>query len=271
MIASRPRMIGAIDQVLFAQHRDARDHDRAGLERAHIGRLPERDARQRDHHRVAALDAEAGQHVGDAVGLLTDIGEGQTRAIAVLILPQHRRAARLGARRTSMAAPKLKCSGIFQRKSRLSFSYVSIIPFSSHHRAAIMPGCQSGTSRAAIDRTAAIAALGGRRLRSFGGGPDVFQRHRRKIVASDLHVDDREVLPRCAASRALAQFGRGVRLEARAAPVLAKSRIRPRRDIEQVAPLGRHRPEDAPSAIIDHDHDRIGAEARRVRNFRPVI
>ena len=119
---NRAGMIGAIDEVLVAQRRAAWDHDRAGLERAHVGRLPERDARQRDHHRVARLDSEAHQHIGNTVGLLANVGEAQS---ARGCRPGPRTGSRGGpARRrsASMAAPKLKCSGISQRKSRYGFS-----------------------------------------------------------------------------------------------------------------------------------------------------
>ena len=50
------------------------------------------DARQRDHHRVARLDPETGQHIGDPVGLLANISEAQTDAVTVLVLVQDRRA-----------------------------------------------------------------------------------------------------------------------------------------------------------------------------------
>ena len=64
------------------------------------------------------------------------------------------------------------------------------------------------------------------------------------------------------------QFRRRLCRETRAAPVTRQLRIRPRRDVEQLAPLG-DRPENAPSAIVDDQHDRIGAELQRMRDLLP--
>src|SRR5271167_2403347 len=107
------------------------------------------------------------------------------------------------------------------------------------------------------------------RLRSACGGLDVFNRYRRKIVAANIHVDYREALALMRGKQRLTQIGCGRRLEAGAAPVLRKFRIGPRWDFEQVAPVGRDRAKDAPAAVVDHYHDRIGAEARSLRNLRP--
>ena len=57
------------------------------------------------------------------------------------------------------------------------------------------------------------------------------------------------------------------RLESNPAPIARELRIWPRRNFEQLAPLG-NRPEDAPSAVVDHQHNRICALGRRMRNFR---
>src|ERR1700722_13647222 len=112
-------------------------------------------------------------------------------------------------------------------------------------------------ARAAVMPEAAVARPRRRGPRALSGGLDVFYGDRREIVAPDLGVDDRKRGTAMCRFESAPQFGRIVDLETCSTPVLAQSRIRPRWNIEQVAPLARHRPEDAPSAIVDHDHDRI--------------
>jgi len=81
-------MVGAIDQVFLTQHRNARHNHGARLQGADIDALPHGYSRQDDHHRLATLDTQTSQDIGDTIRLIANVGKGQPRAIAGLILPQ---------------------------------------------------------------------------------------------------------------------------------------------------------------------------------------
>src|SRR5260370_32568940 len=96
----------------------------------------------------------------------------------------------------------------------------------------------------------------GRRLRALRRRLDVVHGYRRQVVAFDAHVDNRKRFAVVRRAESVAQLIDGGRLESFAAPVARELRIWPRRNLEQLAPLGDW-PEYAPSAVVDQHHDWI--------------
>src|ERR1700722_18525586 len=109
----------------------------------------------------------------------------------------------------------------------------------------------------------------GWRFGALGCRLNIFDRYRRKIITSDLHVDDCESFAWVGGVQGLAEFGDGIGFEAGTAPITRQLRIGPRRDLEQVAAVG-DRAENSPSAVVDEDDDRIHAEAWRVGDLGAV-
>src|SRR5262249_18547013 len=93
----RPRagVVRPVDEIFLAQHRGAGNYQGAGLQRAYIGRLPQRNSRQHEQDRVPAPDTDPAQEVRDAIGLRAQVGKSQARAPTLLVLPQQRNPVRV--------------------------------------------------------------------------------------------------------------------------------------------------------------------------------
>ena len=90
----------------------------------------------------------------------------------------------------------------------------------------------------------------GRRFRALSGCLDIFDRYRRKIITSNLHVDDRKGLALVGGVQGFAQFSDGICLETGATPITRQLRVGPWRDFEQIAAVG-DRAENGPSTVIN--------------------
>src|ERR1700733_15085752 len=78
----------------------------------------------------------------------------------------------------------------------------------------------------------------GWRFGALGCRLNIFDRYRRKIITSALHVDDRESFALVGGVQGFAEFSNGVRVETGATPITRQLRIGPWRDFEQVAAVG---------------------------------
>src|SRR5437588_34286 len=107
-------------------------------------------------------------------------------------------------------------------------------------------------------------AIGWWRLRTSGCRFDVFDRHRRQVLTTDMHIDYGKRVALMGRAQRTTQFTGVVCFKPYAAPVLRQTSVWPGGDFKQVTAFGGDRSEDAPPTVIDDEDDRAGAQLRRL-------